>query len=60
MAKKGKGKGDQHYDFKYKKEFEALVKGNKSEKPGKFLGFKLKTENVNQLWRWDDLSNITN
>lgn len=56
MAKKGKKISKQHYEFKYKQEFEKLIKQVK-EKPGKFLVFKLKSENVNQLWRWDDLSN---
>lgn len=59
MARKGKKICKQHYELKYRSEFEKLMK-KKVEKPGRFLGFKLKTENINQLWRWDDLSNITN
>lgn len=53
MAKKGKKIGKQYYDFKYQEEFHKLMSEGKKDKPGKFLGFKLK--NTNQNWRWDTL-----
>jgi hypothetical protein len=57
MAKKGKKIGKEHYDFKYHQQFQQLINHGKPE-PKTFLGFKLKTENINQLWKWDDLSDV--
>jgi hypothetical protein len=51
VAKRGKKVGKEHYDFKYRQQFEQLMKPDKSATQPKFLGFKLK--NINQLWRWD-------
>lgn len=70
MAKKGKKVGKQHYEPKYREAFKDLMKGqkvdvaniiqtNKYERPGTFLGFRLKRENINQLWRWDSLEDIS-
>lgn len=70
MAKRGKHIGPVHYEPKYKEAFKELIKGRsvevekiidkkKNERPGTFLGFKLKQENVCQLWRWGTLENIS-
>lgn len=67
MAKKGKKVGKQHYEPKYRDAFKDLMHGQgvdvekiietkKYERPGTFLGFKLK--NINQLWNWKTLEDI--
>lgn len=57
MAKKGKKVGGQHYELKYREDFKQFMKHGKKEQQT-FLGFKLK--NINQLWRWDDLTDVKN
>lgn len=55
MAKRGKKIGKEHYEFKYRKNFEALIKEQKKDT---FLS-KFKLKNVNQNWRWDTLQDIS-
>jgi hypothetical protein len=57
MARKGKKIGKEHYEPKYREAFQQLINHSKPE-PKTFLGFKLRTENINQLWRWDNLADV--
>jgi hypothetical protein len=61
MPKKGKGKVRVEYQLKNKALFQAIIIKQKLPIPPltkpKFCGFPLR--NVNQLWRWDTLEDIT-
>jgi hypothetical protein len=54
MAKRGKKVVKERYEFKYRKNFEALIKEQKKDS---FLS-KFKLKNTNQLWRWDNLNDV--
>jgi hypothetical protein len=58
MAKKGKVIGKSKYDFVHADKFREILQERQNSNK-RFLGFKLKLENVNQLWRWDTLEDIS-
>lgn len=55
MAKRGKKIGKSNYEFKYREDFAQLLK-KKNIETKTIAGFK--TKNINQNWRWDDLSDV--